>query len=647
MLGAIIKHLIDSVHRYIHIFLATLMLLSSLIVAVGIPIVSEFTQVSNATSSSYFVAPTGSDSNPGTLGQPFRTINRCADVVKPGGTCFIRAGVYRETVRPALSGSAAAPITFAAYNNEAVTVSGADPVKGWVKFRGSIFQAKVALPVSIYQDSGFFANQLFIEGLMMPEARWPNSGINPLRPTLAGCCVFSQGGSAATVENDAIPNLSEGWSGATVWTNEWYVTRTGTITGGSNGRLTAQMTAPWDRGGYWFYLVGKLGLLDSEGEWFYDGASQTLYFWPPRGKALSSVEVKERNFAFDLTDRSYIILRNLKIFASTITTSDASEGVVIDGIRAKYISHHMTLPPLPTSEQAPNSDDALILASHAHDTGIQLRGVGHTLRNSIIEWSSGNGVLLEGRKHTVENNIITSSNYLVSYAAPVRINGTEHKITSNTISNTGRDAINIDWHTAGFDVSSIDIGYNDISQFGLLSTDLGAIYACCYINLQGGAIHHNWIHSADAFSPFWGTRGIYLDIETYNSKIHHNIVWNINGGKDSFYLAVGGPRGYHQIFNNTFLGPVSTDNSVEARNNIFAASSNIIASQQSNNLFSDTILRLNSDFTLQPNSPAINQGVTIPGITENSIGIPDIGAYEYGILPWKAGSNLNLRNSES
>ncbi|MBW4425212.1 MAG: right-handed parallel beta-helix repeat-containing protein [Nostoc desertorum CM1-VF14] len=134
---------------------------------------------------------------------------------------------------------------------------------------------------------------------------------------------------------------------------------------------------------------------------------------------------------------------------------------MIDGIQAKYVSHHMALPPLPKSEKAYESDNALFLASHTHDTGIQLRGTSHTFKNSTIEWSSGNGVLLEDKNHTITNNIIASSNYMASYAAPVRINGNGHKITHNTIFRAGRDAINIDWHTASTDGRNIEIAYND------------------------------------------------------------------------------------------------------------------------------------------------------------------------------------------
>jgi hypothetical protein len=57
----------------------------------------------------YYVAPTGSDSGPGTLVQPFQTIQKAASVMVAGDTAFIRAGTYRETVTPVKSGMMTAP----------------------------------------------------------------------------------------------------------------------------------------------------------------------------------------------------------------------------------------------------------------------------------------------------------------------------------------------------------------------------------------------------------------------------------------------------------------------------------------------------------------------------------------------------------
>lgn len=60
-------------------------------------------------SRTYFVdarARNASDHNPGTQDRPFRTINRAAQVLKPGERVVVAAGVYREAVRPARGGSA-------------------------------------------------------------------------------------------------------------------------------------------------------------------------------------------------------------------------------------------------------------------------------------------------------------------------------------------------------------------------------------------------------------------------------------------------------------------------------------------------------------------------------------------------------------
>src|SRR5215510_15234163 len=45
----------------------------------------------------FYVSPTGSDSNPGTQDQPFRTIQKAADVVNPGYTVIVEDGVYTSS----------------------------------------------------------------------------------------------------------------------------------------------------------------------------------------------------------------------------------------------------------------------------------------------------------------------------------------------------------------------------------------------------------------------------------------------------------------------------------------------------------------------------------------------------------------------
>jgi chitodextrinase len=78
----------------------------------------------------FYVSPTGSDSNPGTLTQPWRTIGKAMSELVAGQTAYLRAGVYRENVSGSCgitynklvwssSGTANAPITISGYPGEA------------------------------------------------------------------------------------------------------------------------------------------------------------------------------------------------------------------------------------------------------------------------------------------------------------------------------------------------------------------------------------------------------------------------------------------------------------------------------------------------------------------------------------------------
>jgi len=72
----------------------------------------------------YYVATTGNDANPGTLTRPWRTIQRAADTLTAGDSVYIRAGTYHERVVLKHSGSDGQYITYAAYPGETVTLDG-------------------------------------------------------------------------------------------------------------------------------------------------------------------------------------------------------------------------------------------------------------------------------------------------------------------------------------------------------------------------------------------------------------------------------------------------------------------------------------------------------------------------------------------
>jgi hypothetical protein len=75
--------------------------------------------------------PKASDQNPGTEALPFQTINRAAQVLRPGERVLIHAGVYREMVRPRFSGEGPdRMIAYEAARGEEVIVKGSRILEG-------------------------------------------------------------------------------------------------------------------------------------------------------------------------------------------------------------------------------------------------------------------------------------------------------------------------------------------------------------------------------------------------------------------------------------------------------------------------------------------------------------------------------------
>jgi hypothetical protein len=78
----------------------------------------------NVQAATYHVSATGSDTNPGTVTQPFRTIARGVSSLTAGDTLYIRGGTWTEQID--MSGKAGTPgkyITMAGYPGERVTIN--------------------------------------------------------------------------------------------------------------------------------------------------------------------------------------------------------------------------------------------------------------------------------------------------------------------------------------------------------------------------------------------------------------------------------------------------------------------------------------------------------------------------------------------
>lgn len=538
-----------------------------------------------------YVAPNGNDSNAGTIDSPYLTIQRCASLASAGWTCEIRAGTYRETVSPN-SG-----ITIEAYNSEIVVVDGTDPIAGWTPYRGSVYQAHVAM-------SSGDTNQVFVGSQMMTEARWPN-GDDLLNVNWAHA---QAGTDSGHVVDSKLPATN--WAGAKIhlWSGaDSFGHETGTVTAYENGKIsidvdqtgTCPTICPASSGLY--YLFGTLSALDVEREWFYDSNTSTLYFMAP-GKVdpnTLNVRSKQRPYAFDLSGKSEVTIRNITVFASTIVLDSSSANNTLDRINAQYVSHFTDLP---AAANDPSGSNFSILQVHESDSGIVLSGTGNILQNSTISFSAGTGVALNGSNNTVRNNLIQNVDYIGDYASGIVLNGNSNTIAYNTVSNAGRQSILFNA------VLGQDISYNNIFNSMLLSTDGAAVYACCNQSASATRIHHNWIHDTSSVrsgSASAAMSGVYIDNGSSGFEVDQNVLWNnlhmnvvLNG------LSNSGPISNY-IHNNSIPSGLS-DGNISIQNTSNCTSTRIV----DNRVLVDVQLENSPECTLS------NNATLAPGATE-------------------------------
>jgi hypothetical protein len=412
-------------------------------------------QSSVSQAAAIYVATNGSDAStqPANIKAPFKTIQKATSVAKPGDTVYVRAGVYRETVRPTNSGTAQARITFRPYNNEKVIVNGTAliPSTSWKRV-GNTSTYYSTWP-GMYQSVNNQSDQVFVDGKMSNLARWPQEKNNDLtRPNEA--IIDSVVSSTDTGKKAPGPQYSiyrvtfvdeefdqpDGlWVGAGIWVNSGGAHdehdgngQTGVVI--ATNRETHEITVEVDAGGrvgtdkpsnfqfgkgshyYLFDPVTVEGLL-YDGQWWHDPDNKRLYVRMPDGSNPSThrVEVKQRDWAFNLDNRSYVTVQGFNLFGTSITTdlqagngqgnggnrsgSVAPSGnIIIDGINAEYVTHF--------TDQTGN-----LQTQWDQSSGVILSGSDHVIRNSTIGWSAGCGLIVIGQRNKAINNVIHDTNY--------------------------------------------------------------------------------------------------------------------------------------------------------------------------------------------------------------------------------------------
>ncbi len=243
------------------------------------------------------VAPNGDDANSGAADKPVRTPLRARDLartvkaksVEPITVRFAPGTYYlAETfvLGPEDSGTEKAPVSYVAAPDGPVIFSGGVKLEPkWRPYKDGIMQAEIAAP----REGKVPFDQLFVNGRVMPMARYPNYNADA-RP-------FN--GTAA----DAIsPERVKRWANpvgayvhalhASEWGDFHY-----RITG-VDDKGNAKLEGGWQnnrRTGMHKqhrFVENVFEELDAPGEWYYDAAKKLLYFYPPKDVDLTKATVE-------------------------------------------------------------------------------------------------------------------------------------------------------------------------------------------------------------------------------------------------------------------------------------------------------------------------------------------------------------------
>jgi hypothetical protein len=616
----------------------------------------------------YYVSqrhPDASDVNPGAAQRPFKTIRRAVELARAGDIIWVRAGIYRETLELSHSGTAEAPLRLSAWPGDHVVIRGADRVTArWRVHAGSIFVAQVAEPVT----------QVFVDGQVMTEARWPNQP--PGRRWDRSCWASAGKGSRyGKMVDPRLASTGVDFTGAIAVLNvaHQFFTWTRPVTKHAAGSDTfeyprdlkgitsyANKQRPWEDDRY--YLFGKLEALDVAGEWFYDAANKRLYLWTPDGTNPEGhdIEIKARDYAFIARGRKHVEIRGFYCFASAFQLTDV-EDVVVEAC-------HFRFPSFARHQDEPGHQEDRVCC--------EISGRGNTVRDCSFAEGPTTGLRVRGPGNTIANNLLHdfcwdgSLRYqglsLEGVGEPERDQPTVCRY--NTLFNLGNAIL-------CFQGPGQVVEYNHVYDGGLACKDVSLIYTQLP-ETSGNVVRYNWVHGCR--TERGGGLGIRGDDQTRGLTVHHNVVWDC--GRDGIIvkgdgnrvvnntvLDIGGPRAAGQYLHlptvpepkkpwrkQAPLLPVQNENSLiannaartiiggKARGQRYRFQKNLVTNCQERDLKLADPAGL--DFRPRADSPLIDAGTVIPGITERFDGrAPDIGAYEYGGENWRPGCRNYLR----
>jgi hypothetical protein len=265
---------------------------------------------------SYFVAPDGKDSNPGSLEAPFLTLAKARDAVRTVNASmtgdiyvYLRGGNYPlsgpVSFGPKDSGSGKFRITYQAYPGETPVLNGATQVTGWTVSSGNIYKAVLDRKTKL---RNLYVND---QRAAMTKKQAGSKGGTGSYPVTSGQAAWAwnagSGKDGINYSGTDVPAIASNKEdleivNGTTWNENIVCTRD--VVSNSDGTRGLLLQQPYGaiaqlpNWGAGFSVTGThtiynaFEFLNGPGQFYFDKTAGTLYYQPRSGEDMSKADVE-------------------------------------------------------------------------------------------------------------------------------------------------------------------------------------------------------------------------------------------------------------------------------------------------------------------------------------------------------------------
>ncbi|MGL1933485.1 MAG: right-handed parallel beta-helix repeat-containing protein [Fibrobacterales bacterium] len=488
----------------------------------------------------YFVSPEGSDTNPGTLSEPFATITKAREAVSQiksnqTGDIIVTLldGVYPLTTHLSFSaldgGTNGFVIIYRAQNKGKAIISGGHTVTGWTLHDAdkNIYKAQV--------PEGADTRQLYVNGSRQTRARtadamgWSVDAWGYNVPNFAEVARWKNLTDIEVVvrvewihQRGQIASIDQAYNKVLMKEPYWEGAKASAIFTHSTGGVKDGL--PWPA-----WIENAYEFIDQKGEWYLDRSTNTIYLKPYESVDLATAEtvIPIQQTLLTATDVSHIQFKGLAFQYNTwlqVHTDNGYPHVQAEAYMTKHGSQNMKGAVRITSSSHITIEECSF--EHLGSGALQFSKesnnsfIAHNKFNDI----SGSGISIANtKKITLYNNHIRRAGreYWGSIGIFAQITE-ETTIQGNTVVNLPYSGISVGWGWSPDIEAGLNniIAYNRVDSVMLKFEDGGGIYTLS--KQTNASIHHNYItgvrnHRNDA-------RAIYPDEGSKNIHIYSNVV---------------------------------------------------------------------------------------------------------------------------